>query len=63
MDDIKTFFKKYKPRIIIITILLFILPILIVHLLFKWYWGIDFLVAKWSAGDMLSFIGSFLSFV
>lgn len=63
MDDIKTFFKKYKTRIIIITILLFILPILIVHLLFKWYWGIDFFVAKWSAGDMLSFIGSFLSFV
>lgn len=63
MNDIKNFFKRYKIRIIVITLLLFIIPIVAVHLLFKWYWGIEFLVAEWSAGDILNFIGAFLSFV
>ena len=28
----------------------FILPLFIVHYLFKWHSGIDFIVAEWSAG-------------
>lgn len=36
---------------------------IIVHILFKWNSGIDFLVAEWSAGDVLGYIGTILSFV
>lgn len=41
----------------------FILPLFIVHYLFKWHSGIDFIVAEWSAGELLEYIGTILSFV
>ena len=39
------------------------MPIIIVHVLFKWYSGIDFFVAEWVAGDLLGYIGTALTFV
>ena len=45
------------------TLILFVLPLLIVHLLFKWNSGIDFFVAEWSAGDVLAYIGTMLTFI
>lgn len=42
--------------------LLFFIPLIVVHLLFKWYSGIEFLVAEWGAGDLLGYIGTMLSF-
>lgn len=63
MDDIKNFWKKHKKAIIICTIIGFFAPLIIVHLLFKWYSGIDFLVAEWGAGDLLGYIGTALTFI
>ena len=63
MDDIKKFWKKHKKAIIIWTIIGFFAPLIIVHLLFKWYSGIDFLVAEWGAGDLLGYIGTALTFI
>lgn len=62
MKDIRDFWKKYKTVIIVWLILLAIIP-LIVHLLFKWYCGIDFLVAEWSAGELLGYIGTMLTLI
>lgn len=63
MDDIKKFWKKHKKAIIIWTLIGFLAPLIIVHLLFKWYSGVDFLVAEWSAGDLLGYIGTALTFI
>ncbi len=63
MDDIKKFLKKHKKAIILWALIGFFIPIIIVHLLFKWYSGIDFLVAEWSAGDLLSYMGTILTFI
>lgn len=63
MDDIKRFWKKHKKAIIIWTIIGFFAPLIVVHLLFKWYSGIDFLVAEWGAGDLLGYIGTGLTFI
>lgn len=63
MDDIKKFWKKHKKAIIIWILIGFFAPLVIVHLLFKWYSGVDFLVAEWGAGDLLGYIGTVLTFV
>ena len=44
-------------------LLLFTLPIIVVHILFKIHPQNDFFVAEWSSGDVLSYIGGFLSFL
>ncbi|MGN0005394.1 MAG: hypothetical protein ACI37Z_05430 [Candidatus Gastranaerophilaceae bacterium] len=63
MNDINKFLRKHKKAIIIWTLIGFLAPLIIVHLLFKWYSGIDFLVAEWSAGDLLGYIGTALTFI
>lgn len=59
----KDFWTKYKKTIIQVMIAIFLVPALIVHILFKWKSGIDFIEAEWSAGDFLGYIGTFLSFI
>lgn len=63
MEEIKKFLGKYKKRIVVWTLLGFFAPLIIVHLLFKWYSGVDFLVAEWGAGDLLGYIGTILTFI
>lgn len=41
----------------------FFAPLIIVHVLFKWYSGVDFFVAEWETGDLLGYIGTMLTFV
>lgn len=62
MKDIKDFWKKHKRTILQYSALIFFIPLIVVHLLFKWYSGIDFFVAEWGAGDLLGYIGTMLSF-
>ena len=38
------------------------MPLVIVHIFFKWHSSIDFLAAEWSAGELLGYIGTLLSF-
>lgn len=63
VKEIKSFINKYKKSIVLWGLIGFFLPMIIVHILFKWNSGIDFLVAEWSAGDVLGYIGTILSFV
>lgn len=62
IKDIKEFWKNYKRTILICSALIFFIPLIVVHLLFKWYSGIEFFVAEWGAGDILGYIGTMLSF-
>lgn len=58
----KKFFKwvtEHKILSCLIIILMFFIPILLVHVLFKTQAKYDFLVAEWSAGDILLYISSF----
>lgn len=54
--------KHSKITVVILIILCSLLPLIIVHILFKWNSGIAFLVAEWSAGELLGYIGTLLSF-
>jgi uncharacterized membrane protein len=47
---------------ILLTIMVLVIPILI-HIMFKVPAINDFMIAKWNAGDMLSYYGSVLSFL
>lgn len=65
MEENRDFWNKHKRTIIkfsLIVLFLAFIPIVIVHLLFKWNSGIDFFSAKWGAGDVLSYIGTILTF-
>ena len=41
----------------------FSLPLLIVHILYKWYLGVDWLIPKWDAGKVLTYIAGFEAFI
>ena len=56
------YIRKHKVIFIIIMILLFFVPLLIVNILYKWYSGIDFFIAEWSAGDLILYISGFFAF-
>lgn len=51
--------QKYPRHTIIVVVSVFLMPLIIVHLLFKWSTGIAFLDAEWDAGDLLSYIAGF----
>lgn len=55
--------KKNKVKTILIIMGLFFLPLMIVHLLFKWNTGISFFYAEWSAGDLIEYIAGFEAFI
>lgn len=62
MNKALEFIHKHGKVVIVLIILCSLLPLVIVHILFKWNSGIDFLSAEWSAGELLGYIGTLLSF-
>ena len=55
--------KKHKKLIaFIIFMVIFGVP-LIIHILFKLHPNVDFFVAEWTAGELLSYYGSILAFL
>lgn len=63
MKKLYEWISKHKVWTIIICSLAFVLPLVIVHALFKYYFGIDWLVADWESGDVLSYIAGFEAFI
>lgn len=63
MNKLLEWIKRNIFLSIIITIGIFMLPILLIHIAFKTVAPYKFLVAEWSPGEMLQFYGSFLSFM
>lgn len=55
--------KTNKIKTLLYTILLLLGPLIIVHLLFKWNSGCDFISAEWSAGDLIAYIAGFETFI
>lgn len=63
MKNFKFFYNKNKKKIILTALFIFFLPLLCIHLLFKWKSGIPFIEAEWNAGEVLDYVGTFLSFI
>lgn len=63
MDKLFNWIKKHKATSVLVIIGLFIIPIIVVHLLFKWKSNIEFIQAEWEAGDILAYIGGFYAFL
>lgn len=52
-----------KKHPILAVCICFFLPLLIVHLIFKWHSGISFFEAEWTAGDIITYIAGFEAFI
>lgn len=55
--------KKHKISTLIVCIGMFFLPLIFVHIIFKWNSEIDWLSAEWSAGEVLQYIAGFETFI
>ncbi len=53
----------HKVKTSIIAILLFTIPLAVVHILFKWNSGVEWIQAEWGAGDVISYIAGFEAFI
>lgn len=63
LNNIVNFIFKHKILTFLIIILLFSLPLIIVHFLFKWHSNISFIQSEWTAGDIISYIAGFEAFL
>ena len=63
MERILDWITKHKKITITIFMILIILPMAIIHLLFKWKSNCYWIESEWSAGDVLGYFGEVLSFV
>lgn len=63
MENLIIWIKKNKLFFGFIVLLLFLVPLLIVHILFKLNSNIEWLLAEWSAGDVLAYIAGFEAFI
>ncbi len=63
MNKVYEWIAKHKVWTAIICAAIFALPLVIVHVLYKWYPGIDWLVPEWGPGDILAYIAGFEAFV
>lgn len=63
MEKILNWIKNHKRATLFICIVLLFLPLIVVHVLFKWKPGIEWIAAEWSAGDVLAYIAGFEAFI
>lgn len=63
MENLIIWIKKNKVFFGLIIFLLFLVPLVLVHILFKINSNIKWLVAEWSAGDVLAYVAGFEAFV
>lgn len=61
MEQVFSWLLKHKLTTIFIVLLVFFLPLLTIQILFSINCGIDFFVAKWSAGELMTYIAGFAS--
>lgn len=54
---------EHKTFSCIIAIMLFVLPLIVVHFLFKWKSDMEWIQAEWGAGDIISYIAGFEAFI
>lgn len=59
MKKLYKWISKHIVQTIIICIVVFTLPLIIVHTLYKWNLGIPWLISDWESGDVLAYIAGF----
>ena len=52
-----------KLKLFVIIFLLFAIPLIVVHVLFKWKSNFEWIQAEWTAGDLISYIAGFEAFI
>lgn len=63
MNKIVDWIKNHKTTTLLVCIVMFFLPLILIHIFFKWNSGIGWLSAEWSAGDVLAYIAGFEAFI
>lgn len=63
LNKIVDWIKNHKTTTLLVCIVIFLLPLILVHIFFKWDSGIGWLSAEWSAGDVLAYIAGFEAFI
>ena len=63
MVKLLDFMRKHKVCMFILSILVFAVPLIVVHFLFKMECRIVWLQSEWSAGDVLAYIAGFEAFI
>lgn len=62
MGNLKEWVKKHIIASIILSFVIIFLPVFLIHILYSIEMPCKFFMAKWSAGELLQFYGSLLSF-
>lgn len=63
MKKIYEWIAKHKVWTTIICASIFALPLFIVHVLYKWHLGINWLIPEWEAGEVLAYVAGFEAFI
>lgn len=63
MENLFDWLKKHKIMSFVISVTIFVLPLIIINLLFKIDALNKFFIAEWSAGELLGYIGAFYALV
>lgn len=63
MIKLLNFIKNHKFCALLISIPIFIIPLILVHIFYTLDIGIEWLQAKWSAGEILAYIAGFEAFI
>lgn len=63
MENWIIWIKKNKFIFGLVVLLLFLVPLILVHILYKFNSNIEWLTAEWSAGDVLAYIAGFEAFI
>lgn len=63
MKKLYEWIAKHKVLTAILCAVLFALPLFIVHVLYKWYLGIEWLIPEWESGEVLAYVAGFEAFI
>lgn len=63
MEKILKWIKQHKIRMVLILAVIILLPIIVIHFLFKITTGCYWIQADWQSGDVLGYFGDVLSFI
>ena len=63
MEKFMLWLQKNKVCMALLALFVFIVPLAVVHFLFKFDSGVEWIRAEWSAGETLAYIAGFLAFI
>lgn len=63
MEKFLQWMGKHKLLTAGIAVVLFCVPLLVIHILFLWDSGVDWMTARWTSGDLMSYIAGFEAFI